>query len=232
MPGQILSKRIQEILVDLGWSKEILAERSGLPYETIKNIYYGRTPDPKVSTVMAISEATGYAMNCLMGKCQHSSQERAILKHYRACGAHGKNIIELVAKYEAKVAKEERENMVKHSVPCLIPHGDIRQGIVYENCISEEIYTTNKEAYVAIQMTNNDLIPRYCKGDIILIENRFPQRNEYGVFYKDSRIYIRQYIEENNKYILRCLHSYSKDMVFNRMDEIDYIGTCCGVIRT
>ena len=49
MPGKILSRRLQEILIDLNWTKEMLAEKSGLPFETIKNIYYGRTPDPKVS---------------------------------------------------------------------------------------------------------------------------------------------------------------------------------------
>ncbi len=231
MPGLILCKRVNEILIELGWTKEMLAEKSGLPYETIKNICYGRTLDPKVSTVMAISEATGFAMNCLMGKCQHTSQEKAILKNYRSCGIHGKSIIELVAKYEARVAKEEREKLDKHSVPCLIPGGDIYQGILYDDCKTEEVYTTDKDAYVAIKMINNDLTPKYCKGDIILIANRFPRNNEYGVFYKAGRAYIRQYIEEDNQYRLKCLHNYAKDMVFKRMDEIDYIGTCCGVIR-
>ena len=80
-------------------------------------------------------------------------------------------------------------------------------------------------------MTNNDLVPAYCKGDIILVANRFPENKEYGVFYQDSKAYIRQYIEEDNLYRLKCLHDYGKDMTFKRMDEIEYIGTCCGVIR-
>ena len=40
-----------------------------------------------------------------------------------------------------------------------------------------------------------------------------------------------QYIEEENQYRLKCLHNYAQDMLFKRMDEIDYIGTCCGVVR-
>lgn len=231
MPGHILSKRVQEILIELGWSKETLAEKSGLPYETIKNIYYGRTADPKISTVMAISEATGYAINCLMGKCQHSPQEKAILRNYRACGIHGKSIIELVAKQEANRSKAERESLDRHSIPCLIPSGDIHQGISYDDSVIEEIFTSDNDAYVAIKMNNNDLTPKYCKGDIILIANRFPRNNEYGVFYKNSKAYIRQYIEEDNQYRLKCIHGYADDMVLKRMDEIDYIGTCCGVIR-
>lgn len=231
MPGQILSKRIQEILIELGWTKEQLAEKSGLPVETIKNIYYGRTVDPKISTVLAISDATGYSMNCLMGKCQHTPPEKALLRHYRSCGNHGKSIIELVAKQESLVSKEEREASDKHRIPCLIPIGDIHQGIIYADCKTIEIFTSDKNAYVAIQMINNDLSPKYCKNDIILISNKFPHNNEYGVFYKSGRMYIREYIEENQKYKLKCLHNFSSDIVYDRMDDIDYVGTCCGVIR-
>ena len=41
MSDLVLSKRLQEILITLDWTKEQLAEESGLPLETIKNIYYG-----------------------------------------------------------------------------------------------------------------------------------------------------------------------------------------------
>ena len=80
-------------------------------------------------------------------------------------------------------------------------------------------------------MTNNDLVPVYCKGDIILIENRFPNNREYGAFFKDGRAYIRQYIEEDGQYRLRCLHKQGEDIILKRMDQIEYIGTCIDVVR-
>lgn len=232
MPGQIISKRLQEILIELGWNKETLAEKSGLPYETIKNIYYGRTPDPKVSTVLAIADATGHSMNCLMGKCPHTPQEKAILKNYRTCGRHGKDIIELIARYEAGAVKSERDAFGKHKIPCMIPHGDIRKGIIYDTCETIEIETSTPEAYIAVQMTNNDLSPKYCKGDIILLENRFPQHGEYASFFRGDRAYIRKFMEEDGHYRLKCLHKQGDDIILKRMDEIQYIGTCCGVVRT
>jgi len=232
MPGQILSRRLQEILIDLKWTKEMLAERSGLPFETIKNIYYGRTPDPKVSTVMAIAEATGYSMNCLMGKCPHTTKEKVILRNYRSCGDHGKALIELVAKYEAGSVKSERESSQKHLIPCMLPHGDIYKGIIYDKCETIEIETSVPEAYFAIKMTRNDLAPKYCKGDIILFENRFPSHEEPAAFLRGDRAYIRKFLEEDGQYRLKCLHSRDEDIVLKRMDDIDYIGTCCGVIRT
>jgi len=231
MPGQILSKRVQEILIELEWSKEMLAEKSGLPYETIKNIYYGKTPDPKISTVMAISDATGYSMNCLMGKCPHTPKEKAILRNYRSCGQHGKSIIELVAKYEAGSVKCERESFDKHLIPCLLPHGDIHKGIIYDTCETVEIETGTPEAYIAIKMTSNDLAPAYCKGDVILFENRFPSHEECAAFMRGDRVYIRRFIEEGGQYRLKCLHSRDSDIILRRMDEVQYIGTCCGVVR-
>ncbi len=232
MPGQILSKRIQEILIDLKWTKETLAEKSGLPVETIKNIYYGRTPDPKVSTVMAIADATGYSMNCLMGKCPHTAKEKVILRNYRSCGVHGKALIELVAKYEAGSVKSERESATKHIIPCMMPYGDMTKGIFYDACETIEIETSVPEAYIAIQIINNEFAPKYCKDDIVLFENRFPKHEETAAFLRGDRVYIRRFIEEDGHYRLKCLHKKDDDIVVKRLDEIDYIGTCCGVIRT
>lgn len=231
MLAQKLSERLKELMSVHKMTKEELAERCDLPLETVRNIYYGKTNDPKVSTVLKIAKVFNLSVNCMLGECQHTRDERALLQYYRACGNHGKSLVLLTAKYEALAAKDEREAADKHKIPCLIPKGNMRQGIVYDEAETEEIYTTNIEAYVGIKMTNNDLVPVYCKGDIILVANRFPEQKEYGVFYLDGKAYIRQYIEEDNIYRLKCLHNYGKDMTFKRMDEIEYIGTCCGVIR-
>lgn len=231
MPAQIISKRLQDILSELGWNKEMLAERSGLPLETVRNIYYGKTPDPKVSTLAAISNATGHSINCLLGQCPHTPAEKAILRNYRSCGPHGKAIIELVAKYEAGSVKSEREAFNKHLIPCLLPHGDIHKGIIYDTCETVEIETSTPEAYVAIKMTSNDLAPVYCKDDTILFENRFPANEECAAFFRGDKVYIRRFVEEDGQYRLKCLHSRDADIIVRRMDEVQYIGTCCGVVR-
>lgn len=227
----MLGERLRELLAVNKMSKEELAERCDLPLETIRNIYYGKTTDPKVSTVLKISQVFNISVNCLMGQCQHTPQERALLQYFRACGHHGKNVVLISAKYEALAAAEEREATGGHTIPCLFPDGDIYHGIDYDTCRTEEIFTSNDMADVAIKMTNNCLMPVYCKGDVILITHRFPVNNEYGVFYYHGRAYIRQYVEADGHYILKCLHKYDKDMIFKRMDDIEYLGTCCGVVR-
>lgn len=227
----VLSERIRQLMAEKKWSIQRLADIAGLPEETVRNIYYARTPDPKISTIMKLGKAFAISVNCLMGECQHTMEERVLLQNYRMCGKHGKDIIESIARYEAKTMKELRENPNEHSVPLIIPQGEIRQGFVYETCDTKEIMTSVQEAYIGIQITTNDLAPMFCKNDILLFENRFPRNGEKATFYYDKKIYIRKFVEENGQYKLQCLHKYDKDIILKRMDEVDYIGTCVDVLR-
>lgn len=227
----MLSERLRTLLAERKLSIQEYAEMCDLPVETIRNIYYGKSNDPKLSTAVKMASALNLSVNCLMGQCMHTKEERAILQCYRNSGRHGKAIIELVAKYEAGAMKAEREAKERHKIPCIVPHGDLRKGILYDTCETVEAETSIIDAYVAIQMTNNDFAPVFCKHDILLFENRFPRHGEIAAFYKTDRAYIRKYIEEDNQYRLKCLHGQGDDIVLKRMDEIDYIGTYIGLLR-
>lgn len=227
----MLSEKLREILSSRGLSLSEFAEMCDLPLETLRNIYYGKTTDPKVSTVLQLSKCLEISVNELMGECTHPKEE-ALINHYRLCGRHGKSIIELVAKYEAVTAKAERDSQTKHKIPCLVPNGSIHDGIVYDKCETKEIETSIEHAYVAIKITTNDLVPVYLKGDIILLANYFPSNGECAVFYKDTRAYIRRYCEEEGQYRLKCLHKIGKDIVIKNLNQIEYIGTCIGILRS
>lgn len=227
----MISERLRTLLSERNISINAFAEMCDLPLETVRNVYYGKTTDPKLSTAYKMATALNMSLNCLLGVCSHSTAEKILLRNYRDCGKHGKSIIELVAKYEAGSIKADRESAGKHKIPGIIPHGGVRNGIVYETCEQIEIETAIKDAYFAIQMTNNDFAPKFCKDDILLFENRFPNNEEMAAFLKADRIYIRKYIEEGKQYRLKCLHAYGEDIVLKRLDDIDYIGAIVGVIR-
>ena len=227
----MLSERLRELLNSRDIPIVSFAEMCDLPIETVRNIYYGRTTDPKISTMMKMSSALNLSVDCLMEKCPHSKEERAIIHYYRNCGEHGKSLILLTAKYEALAAKAERESEDKHKIPCLVTNGNILGGITYETCEVEEIYTTVPKAYVGVKISTNDLVPMYCKGDILLLENRFPMNGEFAVFYVNEKAYIRKFVEEKDEYRLRCIHDVFDDIVLKRMDEVEYVGTCIGVVR-
>lgn len=227
----MLSDRLKELLSENKLTINEFAEMCDLPLDTVKNVYYGKTTDPKLSTVSKMSDALNLCMDCFVGKCLLSPEERSIIENFRSCGKHGRSIIELIARYEASAIKSERDKSKIHKIPCIYPHGDIHKGIVYDLCETNEIETSVDAAYIAIQITTNDLAPTYCKNDILLFENRFPNHGEMAAFFKVDRVYIRKFFEENKQYRLKCLHQHGEDIVLKRMDEIEYIGTCIGVVR-
>ena len=227
----MLRTRFIELLTEKGWSLEQFSEISGVPFETAKNIKLGKTTNPRLDTLEKMSETFGVGINCLIGKCQHTTEEKILLRNFKTCGDTGKSLISLIARYEAHVMKNQRDTKEGFLRPCLIPNGDIRKGIIYKNCDQEEIIVPIKEAYVAIKMINNDLSPIYCENDIILIEDRFPENGERAVFMRNGRAYIRKFVKENGCYRLKCLHNHGEDLVLKRMDEVEYIGTCIDVIQ-
>lgn len=229
--GGYMLTRLRTLLLERDISINEFAEMCDLPLETVKNVYYGKTTDPKLSTAVKMADALNMSVNCLLGKCSHTHAERELIANYRNCGKHGKAIIELIARYEAGAIKSDRERKDKHKIPCIVPHGDIHNGIVYETCDTIEIETSNPNAYIGIQMTNNDLSPSFCRNDILLFENRFPANTEISAFFKADRIYIRRYIEEQGQYRLKCLHKFDSDIIIKRMDEVEYLGAIIGVVR-
>jgi transcriptional regulator with XRE-family HTH domain len=229
--GDMIRERFAALLAERGWTLEEFSKRSGLSINTVKNISGGKTIDPQLSTAAIIAETFGISINCLMGKCPHTPQEKELLRLYRETGKHGKSIITLIARYEAGAIKSEREAKDKHPVPCLLPQGDITNGIIYDACKEEEEITSIPEAYSAIKMPNDDLAPMFCEGDIILFEDRIPKSGEYAGILNGDRAFIRKFIKENGQYKFECLHNHGKDIFVKRLDEINFIGTICGVIR-
>lgn len=227
----MLGERLRAVLNERQISVYEFAKMCDLPIDTVKGIYYGKSVDPKLSTAAKMADALGMSINCLMGKCPHTLAERTLIRNYRSCGKHGKSVIEIIARYEATAAKAERDAKEKHKIPCVVPSGNIHKGIVLDTCETVEIETSIEGADIAIQFTNNDLAPLYCKNDILLLENRFPSSGEMAVFYTSDKAYIRKFIDENNKYRLKCLHNQGDDIILKRMDEIDYLGTVISVIR-
>ena len=204
-----------------------LADKADVPMETLRNIIYNKVTDPKTSTMYAISKVFNVSINFLLGVPFISKEEAALVSNYRKSGKHGKSVIELIAKYEATAARNERNAKGKHNVPCVVPKGNIRKGIAYDMSETIELTTVIDEAYMAITITNNDFVPIFCKNDSILFEKRFPENGEIIAYIIADRVYIRKFIEENGHYRMKCLHNHSEDMIFKRMDEVVLVGTCC-----
>ncbi len=51
--------KIRELARARGWTAEELARQAGIKYSALKNLWQGRTLDPKYSTLRAIARALG-----------------------------------------------------------------------------------------------------------------------------------------------------------------------------
>lgn len=227
----MLYLKLNELLDEYKLSWQELAEIADIPVETMRNIYYGKVRDPKVSTMLAISKALRVSMNYLMGDRIYTHDEEKILACYRKCGTHGKSVMLLIAEYEAVTALAERNKSGRHRIPCIVPNKKVEDGMKYSTYDTIEIYTTEEDAYLGVVVPNNSWAPVYCMNDVLLLEKRFPNDGETALFTMDNRIYFRKYVEENKKYLLKCPNDMCKTMVLDRMDKIYCVGTCIGVVR-
>ena len=227
----MLAERIRELLIENNMTLQQLIDMSGIHPETIRNIYYGRVNDPKVSTALAISKALNCSINHLIGADLYTPDEIALVKNYRKCGKHGKSLVSLIGRYEANTAIKERESRYKHKIPCLVPLGKVQDGFTYTCCEVVDIETTVYDAYTAIEITSNAFAPVFCKGDKILLTDRFPDNGDIGVFVKDGKGFIREFEEHNGKYRVKKINGHIPDFDIVRADQIDCIGTYVGVVR-
>lgn len=226
----MLGDKLKEIMRVKGVDCRELSNSSEVPLETIRNLYYGKVTDPKVSTVTAISKALGCSVNHLMGEEIYTPKEVNLILNYRKCGSHGKALMYLVGRYEAMTARHDCDDA--YVVPCFVPEGAMVDGFEYKCSEVIDVETDCEDAYAAIKVTSNNFMPSFCKGDIILLEDRFPEDGERAVFVIDGIGYFRRFVEKNGRNVLRSISRHGEDIVIKMTDEVNCVGTYIGVIKT
>lgn len=71
--------RIRELAREQGLKAEELAQLAGIKYSALKNLWQGRTKDPKYGTLRAIARALGVAVEQLEAPENGSGQLAAAL---------------------------------------------------------------------------------------------------------------------------------------------------------
>lgn len=227
----IISARIEELLLENGMTWHELAEKANIPEETMRNIRYGKVKDPKASTLLSISNIFGCSVNWLLGVSTLTPEEEALLRNYRKCGKHGRGILQLMAKYEAHTARQEREAKDRHMIPCIMAHTVSCEGMKYNSGDTKQIFVTEPEAFLGLCVPNNNWSPRYCRGDIVLFANRAPESGERALFAWKDNIHFRRYEEKEKGFELHCITDRHEPLCFKRMDELICLGTAIGVIH-
>ena len=89
---------------------------------------------------------------------------------------------------------------------------------------SKELYqatcATNSEPYV-LQNIGDMMSPEFSENCIIIIDPSMPIHNEaYVIVDFEDELYFRQYIEEEDKKILRCLNTKYDDIRLEKIFEV------------
>lgn len=246
----IVSERLKELLEVKSISLNQLADLSGIPFETLRNLYYAKNKNPRLDTLTAICKSLDISMDYLTGMIKRDRKEMSWIKLYQdcdsdykdnlielveehlACGRHDRGVSLNITKFEANYTRMLRTRMDKrHSVTCLIPDGHVEDGFSYSSCKCDRVETVFEEAYLAIKITTDNFIPSFFYGDIIVLANRYPKEGEKAVYTKGSKAYFREYSREQNKIILKTLSGIGEDFVLDSMDGFGILGTYINVIR-
>ena len=71
----MFSDKIRELMIERDISLTDLAELSGVPFETLRNIYYRKVKDPKVSTAFQLASALEVTVEYLLKDMSTTEEE-------------------------------------------------------------------------------------------------------------------------------------------------------------
>ena len=223
----MIDKQLKAMMDKKGLTLEKLSMLSNVPIETIRNIIYRRARNPRVDTLLALSRTLDVSMESLMGESPREEEEQ-LLFAYRESGEHGKKFIRAIAEIEAQWqagvdANEERE------IPCLIPAVETSDGAAFSSFDVEHVKTACENVYMAVRLSNDHFSPRYCKNDVLLLSDKFPNEGENALFLYNHRLYFRQFHISEKGYALNAINGRGTALRFRRMDSCRLIGTCMAV---
>ena len=127
---EIGNERVREYLTALkeagGFSYEDIANLSGIPHQTVRNIYTGKTPDPRFATVAKIIISLGGDLNEIIG--YEKKKEIEVNSTVTIKETYEMRIADLIKSYEERIAD------IKDLCEARI--ADMRQ--VYKEIITEQ----------------------------------------------------------------------------------------------
>ena len=98
----IVRKKLEKLLEVTDWSLSELSNRSNLPYDTVKSIYYGRIENPRIETLIAIADAFTISLDFLVGRIDYSVEDLKHLVILKGLSDDTKDTIEYLIKKDMK----------------------------------------------------------------------------------------------------------------------------------
>ncbi len=230
----MISKRLRTILDTQNITMEMLSLQSGVPLETIRNLFYHKAENPRLKTVLALSRALGVTVESLLSVEQNADdpEDKLLLYHYHQASSHGQHLIRFIASMEADLIHNKNHLPDTHTIPYFYPTNAASDDSFYTTCDVRCLDVSCPEAFAAIRIPNNQNAPEYWKDDILLLANRFPNPGEHTVFYYNSQVHLRKFqLSSSNEYLFTSIYERTPPICISRSDKWLLMGTCIGILR-
>ncbi len=210
-----------------GMSLKQLAQKAGVPEETIKNIRYGRVDDIKSSTTVKIAAALGCTTDELLGRSFVNQTEINVVQAFRQLSTSSQQFMLSIIRFEAALTRDDDNGAeIRHEILVFQPTGNMEDGMIYDST-SYISYDVGKYAQLygedmvncGFLITNDSMQPVYQPGDVVLVCTRPPRSGDIAVMVHrpSGRVYLRKYYP-GTPTVLEPITNYGRPIVWDTTD--------------
>lgn len=171
-----------------------IAEKADIPFSTLNSFLYGKTSDPKLSTVVKLAHALEVSIDELIGAETIKNKQRESLSICRNLPQHDVYLVQWFIRYLEELNRDSEPNKRSVSVMVLTlsHHGDIKLTSDYMKAdISELNKSFASKIFFGIMLPCDYYMPKYSPFDILFIANdRQPTIADCCVIRVGSYIYL------------------------------------------
>lgn len=228
-----IGKRLKMLMKINNLTISELAEKADISEDTIKSIRSGKTTNPSIGILIAISDALSCTIDNLIGRFPKTFDEAELLRKWRSLDSHGRNkaimLIDNELAYQPLISNKTRSFMV------YTPSAYLGNGAVFD--LSRPEYIDIPHNYMAdadfgFKVISDSLIPDYFPNDIIALKKRLPLPGETAFYLKNNTVYIRKNMVVNGVSRLIPLYATNNETELKNTFEYTCIGTLIGLVRS
>lgn len=135
-----LKENLRRIMTVRGFTPERLALESNVPLKTVRNLYYGKSKNPKLDTLVPLCETLQVTLDFLIYGHEVSTDLKRMMYDYMHTNDLGKTVMKSICKYA--VANDDRFWDGKTAImPLAIPNSKDYMCPVLEWTVPEQLIT-------------------------------------------------------------------------------------------
>ncbi len=225
-----LRKKLQDKKLTLN----ALSIQADLSEDTLRSIIYGKSQDIKLSTIIKIANVLQCPLDDLIGRTIYPKEVTEIATRLCYLPKRSLKTINLLLDLEENTLLQ-KSTEGKDILPILIPTGNMKDGMFYDNCLYEELdiseypESLKKVTDFGIKLMTQNYEPIYFQNDILLISRKhLPEYND-TVIYVDhnGKLYLRKLLESG----LEPINGFGKTIPIQKRNHYKALGIVIKAIK-